>query len=101
MVILESSSSVSCNRASRATFSMSWREMLIARRSLLLRFCGGLRRLVWHFERRGPHDLCNRAAADALRAHEHGFVAAVGSRNIHSLQIRLERASADASDLGT
>src|SRR4051794_37459806 len=67
-------------------------------KSLLLRF--GLHRFVRDFERCRPDDLRNRAAPDALRAHEQRFMAPIGRRDIHSLQVRLERAPTDAGDLG-
>src|SRR5207253_1444934 len=80
----------------------------IAKSLLLgLGFRGGLRlrrhlcRIVRHLERCGPNNLGNPSAADALRAYKHRLMATVRGRDVYALQVRLERAPADAGHLRT
>ena len=64
---------------------------------LLLR----LGRLVGHFKWRRTDDFSHSAATDALDAHQHGLMTAIGRRNLHALKIRLEMTPTDASNLST
>jgi len=57
-----------------------------------------LGRVVGNLERSGPNDLCDRTAAEALRADQHCLMCAVGRRNFHALQIRLELPPTNAGD---
>src|SRR6187455_485407 len=67
--------------------------------SLLLRL--GLGRIVRHFKWCCADHLGNCTTTDALRANENRFVRAVRGRNVHALQVRLKRTTANARDLGT